>query len=317
MWIDDYVKMMFTPSIQDMDKEGAEALKLKHLPPSLFKYRSINNYSIENLKNDEFWFSPVRLMNDPYDSLATIDDSKLAETRYKYRYYKWAPTILKDNNREVIPSDLENFRNQSLEEVLRYLGTDMNSEHTIKILGKPQKEIPGFRAFEINMLIRNKVHISCFSERNDSVLMWSHYTNNHTGFCIEYDFQRPDINPKIIEGLFPVIYTDKLVDLTSFREQAIWDYDNVNLNCYIHPVMNKSTQWEYEKEWRFASGPGAKLQYSGYNYKFFPPKAIYLGTNISGQDRLMLIDIAKEKGIPIFQMHMSNNQFGLIPKKIS
>lgn len=30
--------------------------------------------------------------------------------------------------------------------------------------------------------------VTCFSESNDDTLMWSHYAEGHTGFCVEYDF---------------------------------------------------------------------------------------------------------------------------------
>jgi hypothetical protein len=38
--------------------------------------------------------------------------------------------------------------------------------------------------------LRNNIKITCFSEELFSMPMWSHYANNHKGFCIEYDFTR-------------------------------------------------------------------------------------------------------------------------------
>ena len=37
--------------------------------------------------------------------------------------------------------------------------------------------------------IKDAVRVVCLSEVYDSMLMWSHYAQNHTGFCIEYDFK--------------------------------------------------------------------------------------------------------------------------------
>ena len=34
--------------------------------------------------------------------------------------------------------------------------------------------------------LRNKALVSCFSERNDSILMWGHYADKHKGVCIGY-----------------------------------------------------------------------------------------------------------------------------------
>jgi len=58
--------------------------------------------------------------------------------------------------------------------------------------------------------------IACFSEDVRSILMWSHYAENHTGFCLEY----PVININQLSdyqnyhGLYPVQYNNKLADQT-------------------------------------------------------------------------------------------------------
>ncbi len=35
--------------------------------------------------------------------------------------------------------------------------------------------------------VRASLGVICFSERSDSLLMWSHYADNHNGICIEFD----------------------------------------------------------------------------------------------------------------------------------
>lgn len=52
--------------------------------------------------------------------------------------------------------------------------------------------------------IKDAVRVVCLSEVYDSMLMWSHYAQNHTGFCIEYDFKESDM---LCKQLYPVIYT--------------------------------------------------------------------------------------------------------------
>lgn len=48
-----------------------------------------------------------------------------------------------------------------------------------------------------------------------SMPMWAHYANNHQGFCVEYDTANQ--NNALFKGfLFPVQYSEKRVDLTSF-----------------------------------------------------------------------------------------------------
>ena len=52
--------------------------------------------------------------------------------------------------------------------------------------------------------IKDAVRVVCLSEVYDSMLMWSHYAQNHMGYCIEYDFEENDM---YYRHLHPVTYT--------------------------------------------------------------------------------------------------------------
>ncbi len=55
--------------------------------------------------------------------------------------------------------------------------------------------------------IQDSMNVSSFCEENDQFLMWSHYSNSHRGFCIEYDIDRwnkSDLRRRI---LFPTKLT--------------------------------------------------------------------------------------------------------------
>ena len=41
--------------------------------------------------------------------------------------------------------------------------------------------------------LKDAVRVVCLSETYDSMLMWSHYARNHTGYCIEYEFNKDDM----------------------------------------------------------------------------------------------------------------------------
>ena len=58
--------------------------------------------------------------------------------------------------------------------------------------------------------------VSCFSEVNDSIVIWSHYANNHKGFCLEYDFKSLGFNDIRATSLCPVIYQKEILDVTEY-----------------------------------------------------------------------------------------------------
>lgn len=69
-------------------------------------------------------------------------------------------------------------------------------------------------------------------------------------------------------------------------------------------ALIKSKEWAYEKEWRLfyqLSKGYDPEQHSCIKYK---PSAIYLGRNISDINQKILVDIAKEKDLPVYRMYI-------------
>lgn len=156
--------------------------------------------------------------------------------------------------------------------------------------------------------------VACFAQTPYSILMWSHYANNHQGFCIEYE--TPDYskeNENIYLNLFPVIYTDTRTSLTklslnwnatgSLSHSDIWDF-------YKYCLLSKSLDWKYQQEWRLISCD-TLLTDQNYNCKFFKIKKVYLGNKMSAKDRLEIIDICKKQGIPYTGVTIALDQFNM------
>lgn len=55
-------------------------------------------------------------------------------------------------------------------------------------------------------IMQDAVLVGCFSERNDSLLMWSHYADEHRGLCMGYNLH--DLIKTY--NCFPVIYSDEM-----------------------------------------------------------------------------------------------------------
>ena len=102
-------------------------------------------------------------------------------------------------------------------------------------------------------LVRQKssMGITCLSEVPDSLLMWSHYANNHRGFCVAYSLF--ELNQKLKFSAVPVIYTKERVCLQSIPldQEAI---NKETMNLFFQSLTSKSPEWSYEKEWRLFAG---------------------------------------------------------------
>lgn len=158
----------------------------------------------------------------------------------------------------------------------------------------------------MNEFISEKVKVCCFSEVYNSILMWSHYGENHKGYCLEYDFKELDDEQLLKNFIFPVIYqTNYCSELLGVKDFAL-----TNPYSFLYYFIIKSNEWKYEKEWRLIDIDN-KLVSKQEPKITLKPKAIYLGAKISRENRENLIKISKEKGLIIYQMRMKDDAFQL------
>ena len=144
--------------------------------------------------------------------------------------------------------------------------------------------------------------IFCLSEVNDSVLMWAHYAENHTGVCIEYNFSLlPDTHPSK-QFLYPVHYSGSLLNadkcLKASRHSEI----------HLLGSLSKPIDLNYEKEWR--------IVVQGYQLQKFtapPVRALYFGAKACNEKVKPYVEHARKWGIKTFRMEMSNELFKFIP----
>jgi hypothetical protein len=155
--------------------------------------------------------------------------------------------------------------------------------------------------------LKKKHKICSFSERNDSILMWSHYADYHKGFCIEYSIADLPCDSQLPRSIFPVIYSPKLYDLTSSLIHA--PNDNYNILSRFLLVLRKSEEWKYQREWRLVN-----IAENPNPHKMPTPTAIYLGAKIAEDDKECLLDIASKKNIQHYNMSLSTTEFKMTPK---
>lgn len=165
--------------------------------------------------------------------------------------------------------------------------------------------------------INNLFAITCFSEKSDSVLMWSHYANKHTGFCVEYDLTKcGSLSAKLL--LFPVIYTDEratipmsLIDFSN-PEKPIPGRSDIFLSDMVISLLTKSKIWDYEKEWRIIEMQ-SNLK-DGHLLQSDMISKVYLGANSSLENELAL-RAALQQDVPIEKYEIDAESYKLNLRK--
>lgn len=337
-----YIMNLQIPENLPIDKEQKLVSELysycwRITPSKLFKYRNCNQNSINAFKNDQLFLSKPTIFNDPHDSLLYIDKEKILNilsTNTSEKHFEKTDRLLLDKN----------FKNAEIKKFGKAFIDRIIENSTYK--GKPIKLSPKLMD-SINVLQKNQIVlitdlakksikqaslISCFSELIDSTLMWAHYSNNHTGFALEYDLKSMydiDIGKKNIRGslfvdnkLFPVIYSDKRYNATDYVEFNFIEnfYHQMGLKFhepfydklfYYKSILFKSNEWEYEKEWRLIRLTDNDIENPKPDYSYLPnirAKCLYIGSEISESNSKILIDIATIKKMKVYKMIVDDDQ---------
>ncbi len=247
------------------------------------------DYSYTCLKYNMIGLSSPLDFNDPFDAQFKLS-KKFGEKILKNGLENGTYDIdITDEQMKIIKESSDIFKTSS-----EMFGVDL--KNTIE-------PIEGLMDYSIYTLL-NPLKIACFSEVNDSILMWSHYTDNHKGFCVEYDFNKiNDIN--IINDLYPVFYKKSLFDIADifFKSYTKKEIDKLE---FLSPILTKNKEWAYEKEWRYISSEDKYI----LNIQK-QPQNIYLGSRINDKNKNAIISLFKDSDTHIFQMTPDKSQFKL------
>ena len=113
-------------------------------------------------------------------------------------------------------------------------------------------ELPTLNKVGSDHLIDSNYRICSFSNNNDSMLMWSHYAQEHQGIMVEYWFG----------GEFPNGFGVEKVSYTNeFKRNK--EKDSYIFNQYI---LTKNEEWSYEDEVRLFSNRSEKVSFEIFDY---------------------------------------------------
>ena len=151
----------------------------------------------------------------------------------------------------------------------------------------------------------------------DNMPMWAHYSNNHRGFCIEYNI----LNPKII---FPISYEEERVGIATIITQFFdlmdrlyngkIDTNHIDYQFYIslitHFGLIKHKTWGYENEFRLlyadldSDKKGSLISTTEVGLS---ASGIYVGSQCSPYNKTRLQEIAKDIAVDIYEMYLDDN----------
>lgn len=159
--------------------------------------------------------------------------------------------------------------------------------------------------------------VFCVTERNDNLVMWSHYANEHKGAV--FKLRCVDAIDNVLLAAQPVSYTDAYIPFPNVDEYArhLTGEAALDMGALMWKIaFTKHVDWGYEKEWRvhrsMLSGPTGD-GYSVYEQHASVFEAVYLGCRMPAED-VERITIAIMQHLPntqIFRAKSNTDSFGL------
>lgn len=240
------------------------------IPEKVYKYRTWkDSYHKNILLYNELYLASPSDFNDPFDCRIAPDFINATEEEIN----KWL-------------NELSVKLNVNTKDLARRLENRMEFQrwYENEVIFKDQDKYYGI------------LSLSC---KWDSILMWSHYSESHKGFCVGF-------------------CEEKLRNCGNFNKAGIVNYDTIFPNIKPKVSQNlsdifektfiqthtKSQDWDREYEYRLIQ-----------NYFDYIPKPVervirfeddvftevILGINITEKDKAEIVEICKKKKIPVFQ----------------
>lgn len=260
------------------------AFKDSILPNKIYRYQKCSNKNIDALKNNYIWLSNPDEFNDLHDCKVNIN-SDLWVINNVFKHYDLSESetklifdlihkVMTGLDFDIFTSTLTSEKYCRINEILNPLKditTYKEYYEKFKEYSNPHKEKP----MKINCWA------TCFSNKMDNILMWSHYANWNKGFCVEYDISN---DLEFIHYLYPIIYLSAPI----FKPELVEMEITISQTIF---ATSKCNTWAYEEEYRFFGKKSGK--YTMKNR----PSCLYLGKCINKKDEQKLIKIAEIQGI--------------------
>jgi hypothetical protein len=260
-----------------------------------YKYMTVKAVKAVLETNSLRWSSPKRF-NDPFN-LQFDPHMEYNQDRVVNRVLKRFLDVYNGQAQPVGGSTLD--ENAKLLRALMPTLTEaeIRSEHrpaVYETLNAIERGIPSLHDELRAVLARRK--ILCLSETSNNIVMWAHYTNNHTGAVIElsciekFDSAWGAAKPVRYMANMPLLADEEALVRSLMGRGSIASPDHFQNSVYV-----KAADWAHEKEWRILGGWENQEETEDVPFKPEELTAVYLGCRIGDADQDEIRRIAAKK----------------------
>lgn len=246
------------------------------IPAKLYKYYGFTARTLTALKSRTVWFGKPSAFNDPFDCDVPL---------------RFVPFSMSDVRRVIADRSPDGWS------ALR------KDPGAVDESGRATESLRASLEASAQQLVReergryfDELGVTCFSERPDILLMWSHYGNGHRGVCLEFD-----TSSELLQRLHRVQYVDN-VPAINLRAMLLHDSSQV-----LAGLLTKAACWSYEREWRAIH----KTAGTEYCYGVEALTGVYLGAALSDVERDVVGQLLHGTPTKLYTMERSPASFAV------
>lgn len=253
--------------------------KSDNYPSIVYKYRNwTDKYHKDVLYENQLFLPSPKDFNDPFDCRIT-SNYYLLDTNDKIDEY--VNQAISRHYKKLIHANLDIEKEKSiLKHRLTFEMDKLQQEHEESFFENQDKFFG----------------ILSLSERWDSILMWSHYADNHKGYCVGFSEKKLRESGHFGKGGQVYYHPEN-------KYPELDPRNSFDLNQVVMETQSKAYDWSYEQEFRLA-----KLFYPNVptdddrTIKIDDDSfsEIIIGLKTPKKDRTEIIDLAKQKGIKVY-----------------
>lgn len=311
-WVNEVLDLIGGREIVPLENIArAQELKRIHFPKSLFKYRRVNEFSLLNLRESSLFLAPATAFNDPYDSAFNFDPHfGRSYGELLLEHVKDIPEADKEGILAAENPILQLIRNKNAQYPPEHRISDEGVQRIVQAMLKSHTDFLDEIKADFNRLARGNYKICSLCSRLDSLPLWAHYSGDHTGFAMEYDFTELPESDLLSLSLWPVVYRGVFDGSEMLKGRTPGQPFNNLLP--VHAALHKSPDWAYEHEWRLVLPASAEEPARSYKA---PLKRVYVGTKMEDKDVELIKAAAAIAGVPVYRMKHMPAEFKVVPEE--
>jgi hypothetical protein len=317
-----------------MPREGR---KLEADPSVMRLYKYLSPERIDVLENRCIRFTQASCFNDPFELFTTMDSylrplvTAVMLVKMKSTHYSRMLAIMEEYMGDKalklgLPSEVEDYLQDDNSDEVKAMKRSI--QRSIKEMTPRERRNLISRAKDY---INERFGILSLAESADNILMWSHYTDSHSGFVLEFDtansfFDQGTFDYDPIRRLRKVKYQVGRPGRTLYdqkywfrsRKTAFEDIMEYTAGLFL---QTKSIDWAYEREWRLIVPFTKDDRIIGDVHLFpLPPqsiRAVILGCRISNNLRQRILEILRDPDyahVLLRIAHLDSHRFRIIIK---